>query len=543
MRRITFDVYLQPKQEQLYQYSENSKATWIGYGGSRGGAKSGGARRVMLKRRLEHPGTTGAIFRRTYDLVRENHIDKYIKEYPILNEWYHKGDKEIKFPNGSVLAFRYAETTSDVNAHIGKEYMDIIVDQAEAFSAGELTTLKSCCRWPGVDENACKYILTFNPGNIGHAELKRIFYNKRYRADDGSEYTVEQFKVAKALNPELQWLEHPDNYAFIQAYGWDNVEWSRAALEKDGHTGECGGAHCGGCGGCVYYSWDNDERFNYYITRSQFGREQNALPQAMRIGWLLGNMDQFAGQYYDIFSPERHIKRCQPEEWHTRWLGIDWGFAHLATCYWASQLSQQTTGFYREYCAAGHSPKALAQEIVDRTPGPERAMVKHIFLSHDAFAQRTEVDTISEQMGQVFRANGMPYPEMASKDPKGRAALLYDMMGPPIPGTEPVQFREAQIAIDPGCKHLIETIPMVCRDQNDPEKPLKFEGDDPFDGATHALTYRMRTAAVPREVQLMEQAKQIADPVARFFFLRKHQQDKPKAVITPRISMPWEQQR
>ncbi len=498
-------VPLQPKQLKLYNLCRNSAATWLGYGGSRGGAKSHAARAVVLLMLLENPNTRGCLLRRTYDLVRENHIEPLLAQYPFMREWYRVGDKELLLPNGSVLAFRYAENSGDVDAMIGKQYRWFCVDQAEAFTERELNTMKSCARWPG--EGASKFILTFNPGNIGHAFLKRIFVDKQYREG-----------------------EQKQDYTFLQAYGWDNVEWAQSALKQDAISVD------------EYYAWTADQRFDYFINRTQYGRELNALPAAMRIGWLLGRMDQFAGQYYDIFSPERHIKRVRPEEWHTRWLGIDWGFAHLATCYWASQLSEQTTGFYREYCASGHSPKALAQEIVDRTPGPERPMVKHIFLSHDAFAQRTEVDTISEQMGQVFRQNGMPYPEMASKDPKGRAALLYDMMGPPIPGTEPVQFRETQIAIDPTCKHLIETIPMVCRDQNDPEKPLKFEGDDPFDGATHALTYRMRTAAVPREVQLMDQAKKIPDLVARWFFLQKHRQDKPKAVITPRIVMPWERQ-
>lgn len=638
----------------------------------------------MLKRRWEHPGTKGAIFRRTYDLVRENHVDKYLEEYAILRQWYRKGDAEINLPNGSSILFRYGENKKDIDAHIGKEYMDVIADQAEAFSEAELVTLKSCARWPGLSESACKFTLTFNPGNIGHAFLKRIFYDRRFRATDGKEYTEAQFTDAKQLSPELGWLENPAEYAFIQAYGWDNVEWARSALADDGYPGECGGRGCGKCGGCVFYSWDSDRRFQYYITRTQFGREQNALPPAMRIGWLLGNMDQFAGQYYDIFSPERHIKPCQPHQWHTRWIGIDWGFSHLSGCYWASQIAERLTAIYREFCESGRSPKALAQEIVDRTPPEERPLVKHIFLSHDAFAKRTEQDTIADQMATVFRANGMPYPEQASKDPTGRATLLYDMMGPTDPNTG--QFRTPEIVIDPSCQKLIQTIPMVCRDPNKPEATLKFYGDDPFDGClvkgtmistefgpmpieiirsgvrvwtrqglrrvtwagltkhdaatvtlrvfdgrsitgtgshpiwssgtwislvklagddkidqwqfasnagiasrirlqrshvfaasavstleaagradvynlevegcpeylangilvhncTHALTYRMREAKVPREIQIMEEANRITDPTARWFFLRKHQQQKIGPVVQPKVVMPWERSR
>jgi hypothetical protein len=94
--------------------------------------------------------------------------------------------------------------------------------------------------------------------------------------------------------------------------------------------------------------------------------------------------------------------------------------------------------------------------------------------------------------------------------------------------------------IDPSCVKLIEVLPMVCRDPSFPEKPLKFEGDDPFDGFTHLLTARMRQAKVPREITLMEEANRITDPTARWFFLRKHQQEKPRAVIQPNVRLPWQ---
>ncbi len=476
---------------------------------------SNAARAIMLKRRLENSNTKGAIFRRTYDLVRENHIDPYLKEYPILREWYHKGDKEIRIPNGSTIAFRYAETSADVDNHIGKEYMDIIVDQAEAFSEREITTFKSCCRWPGVPESSCKFILTFNPGNVGHRFLKRIFYDRKYNQG-----------------------ERAGDYAFIQAYGWDNVEWCRSSLMEGGCTPECGGEGCGTCPSCEFYSWDDNKRFDYYIHHSQFGREQNALPPAMRVGWLLGNMDQFAGQYYDIFSQERHVMRCQPDDWNTRWLGIDWGFAHESVCYWCSQVKMNLTAFYREFAGTGRSPKALAQEIVDRTPQEERGKIRHIFLSHDAFAKRDERDTIEQQMAGVFRANGMPWPERGTKDVIGRATLLYDLMGPVDPTTGVAKTPE--VVIDPSCKRLIETIPMICRDQDDPERTVKFDGDDPFDAAAYALTYRMGKSKRPDELDFQDEASRIQDPVAKWFFIQKHRKETPRPIVEPRIIMPWE---
>lgn len=506
MADLRVEIPLQPKQGELLELIKSSKATWLGYGGSRGGTKSHGGRAMILQAALEVVARY-LILRRTYDLVRENHIEPLLTQYPYMRDWYRVGDKELRIPSGSVIAFRHAENRGDVEGMIGKEYRMGLVDQAEAFSERELNTIKSIIRWPGVDPTQCKLILTFNPGNIGHAFLKRIFFDKIYQGN-----------------------ERAEDYAFLQAFGWDNWEWARVPLEQDGFTAE------------DYYSWDEDRKYQYFITRTQYGRDLNALPQAMRIGWLLGRMDQFAGQYYDLFSPDRHVMPCEPQEWHTRSIGIDWGFAHNAAAYWSSQVAPKLTAFYREFVGKGRSPKALAQEIVDRTPLDERPKVRHIFLSHDAFAKRDERDTIAQQMAEIFRANDMPYPAQATKDVIGRATLLYDMLrGEPDPNN-PTEFIPS-IVIDPKCKELINTIPMVCRDEDHPEKPLKFDGDDAYDGALYSLTYRLKPAEMPRELVLAEQAAKIQDPVARWFWLQKQRRQQPaNLVIVPDVRLPWQSQ-
>jgi hypothetical protein len=54
-------LQFQPKQGTFDELLEHSLASWDGYGGSRGAAKSGYIRRGMLRRRLEYPGTSGQI--------------------------------------------------------------------------------------------------------------------------------------------------------------------------------------------------------------------------------------------------------------------------------------------------------------------------------------------------------------------------------------------------------------------------------------------------------------------------------------------------
>jgi hypothetical protein len=463
--RISF----QPKQAAFDELLENSRASWDGYGGSRGAAKSGYIRRGMLRRRLEYPGTSGQIIRRVWEDVRLNHVDKFFEEFPALRPYYRVSEHEVlvSTPSGppSKIKFDSAETEGDIKRKAyGPEFMDIFVDQAEQFSESDLKLLKTSCRWPGTPLHRCKFGLFFNPGGKGAAMLRRVFHAHEYHE-----------------------REEASDFAFLQAFGWDNVEWSRAALRADGLEEFIGTGTPED-----YYLWSDKERFEYFVTRSQYGRELNALPHAMRLGHLLGNFDKFAGQYYDNFDPSKHVVPCKDlDDWLPRWLGIDWGRTHNAVCLWNAR-DGVITKTYREMALTGRSPKALAQEIVDRTPEDERKLVDAIYLSHDAFAERTSPDTIALQMGQIFRANAMPQPTPADKDVKGGAMLLYEVL------------RNDQWQIDPSCKELIECLPMVTRDENEWEKPVKFDGDDAFEAARYSLKMRLRPAGMPLKERVEE---------------------------------------
>lgn len=476
-------IRLQPKQAQLLDMVENGEATWIGYGGSRGGAKSYALRSIMLIECLAQPNIRACIYRRTYDLVRENHLDPLLSEHPILRQYYHVGAKELRLPNGSILAFRYGETRADVDAMIGKEYKYFAVDQAEAFTEHELVVCKSCTRWPG---STAKMLLSFNPGNVGAAFLKRVFYDKQYKE-----------------------TERAEDFNFIQAYGWDNSQWCIPALTEAGKTEH------------DFYQMSNDERYQWFIGRSQYGMQLNALPQALRLGWLMGNMEKFSGQYYDNWNPDTQIEPVSPADWDNLWLGIDWGFAHPSVILWAVGLGASKIGIYREMKVQGYSPRALAQEICDRTPSKERSRIKTIWLSHDAFSKRDERDPMAVQMGRIFAQEGLPNPITAGLDPVGSASLIYDLL------------RDKDLVIDPHCPALIEVMPMICRNDTHPEKPIKFDGDDAFDALRHVVHGRVPRLDKPADKAALEVANAMTNPIARWFYLTKHK-SRPPADI-PRL--------
>src|SRR5215469_226192 len=524
---------------QVFDHSRPSKATWIGYGGSRGGAKSGGIQRAALRNRLRYANTRCAIVRRTYDLVRENHIEKMLQTWPWLSRYHHVQDREFRLPNGSVIAFRYAETEKDVRGQIGKEYMETYVDQAEEFTETELNIWKSVTRWPGLPDSRCKLVLTFNPGGPGHAFLARIFHKRDYT------------DVERA-SAELSGVSCEDNYAFVQAYGWDNIEWARSSLKADGITEKT-----------YYWDWSDEKRFEYYISRTQQGRELNALPEGLRLGWLLGHMDQFAGQYYDCWSEGKFVTDVRPAMWQDISIGIDWGFDHDSCAYWVAPVAvaddrvktaperaweaacklespngQRTMfAFYREFVGRGRSAGALAQEVVDRTPVEERARVMSIGLSHDAFAKRDEQDTNAQKMTKVFQSYDMPSPSPAGRDLAGLATMIYELMRGAILETgadgKP-QYGPPGLVIDRSCGALLRVIPMIKRKDDDRWSTVKFDGDDAFDAAKHALQVRGMIQSKPAEMAVAEQASKITDPTARWFYLMLNRPKPQPARISPR---------
>jgi hypothetical protein len=268
---LDIELELQPRQLELYDLYEHGRASIIGYGGSRGGAKSHGGRNVMLLRRYQYPKTNAFIIRRTLDDLRDNHIYPMLREHPYLWPYFGKQEKLLSLPNGSSIRFISSDNYDDVFKLIGKEAADVFVDQAEQFSQDQLEFLTTINRSTANTAITPKMLLTFNPGDIGHTYLKRVFVQREYEGN-----------------------EQAEEFAFIRAFGWDNVEWSRKALIEDGLTA------------ADYYAWTDDKRFEYFTTRSDYGRKLNTLPDSQRKAQLYGDFDVFEGQFFSMWRDAIH---------------------------------------------------------------------------------------------------------------------------------------------------------------------------------------------------------------------------------------------
>jgi hypothetical protein len=497
-------IGLQPKQRLVYEMVEDAAGpSIIGIGGSKGSTKSHAMRAAMLLRRLKYPGTAGLLFRRKWNQLRDTHLEGgYFRTWPFMRDWWKASEKTLYLPTNppSRIVFGVGEHPGDIDDFQGKEFMDVMVDEATRLTEMELVKLNETRRWTGkvggksIPDKLCKTVWAMNPGGPGHAYIRRLMYKKDYRGK-----------------------ERASDYIFLPMYAWDNIEWCRTAL-LERHLCQCDYYGClndrgrkvvdfGGI--CTFGHTEPrpgmkentnallDERYQFFIKNTQRGHDLDILPQRLRTGWLLGNWDEFAGQFYDIWEPlpsTKFIKRCLPDRnWHPRWLGIDWGFQHPMSCHWMAQVGS-VTKIYRELMANHHSARSQAQEIVDRTEKDERKLIDAIYLSPDAFQNRSEQDSFAAQMGDIFTANGMPYPTEADNDRQHGAQAMYELM------------QAGQLEIDPSCDGrsmepkgigLIDVIPMVSTDEEDPEKIEKFDGDDAWDSARYGIKSRQRPGKKP----------------------------------------------
>ncbi len=377
---------------------------------------------------------------------------------PSMYKSFNESKHVVTWTNNSTTRFGYCRNENDVYRYQGAEFLFIGIDELTHFTLKQWQFLTSRNRCPVRGSRPCMAGAT-NPGNIGHAWVKALWVDKV--APAGFEQTG---------------LYDPRDYDFIRARIEDNP---------------------------------------IYANDADYRRTLETLPEFLRLAFLDGDWNVFAGQYFDIFDYGRHTVRPEEirlEHWWPRWISIDWGFQHPSAVYWhcavptlprpvissearnlSSIPSRRDSSLatlprddhpcrvvtYREFVQSGLSPRMLAQAIAERS-GRER--ISEVFLSPDAFAHRTSEASIAEQLGDVLVANGLPRPAPADDDRVGGWQWMYQML-------------EANSwVITDNCAELIQCLPHLVRDEGRREDIRKVDGDDPADAARYGLVSGARLA-------------------------------------------------
>ncbi len=324
-----------------------SKARHTAYGGARGGGKSWAMRRKFVLLALNYPNLNLLLLRRTLPELRENHI------VPLQRElWgaasYNSTERVFRFPNGSRIKLGYCDTAQDIYQYQGQEYAVIGMEEATHFTEEQMRFLTTCNRTTRGDFSPRMYY-TCNPGNVGHAWVKRLFIDRQYNAG-----------------------ERAEDYLFIPARIYDN-----AALMK----GDPG-----------------------YV------RQLMALPEELRRAHLDGDWDVHAGQYFREFSREKHV--VQPFEIPAGWRrfrSMDWGYNDPCCVLWHAVDGEGRVFTYRELYVRLMRADLVAAEVKRLSEGES---IAYTVASPDMWQKRGALLASSggfegETLAELFASSGL----------------------------------------------------------------------------------------------------------------------------------------
>ena len=275
-----------PNDRQLQFLTEDNK--YIAFGGARGGGKSWAVRVKAALLCLNYAGIKVMIIRKTYPELQENHIVPMCEMLHCYDEnkknriaSYNDSKKNITFPNGSRILYRYCDNAKDAERFQGTEVDVLFIDEATHQSEEKMKKLTACVR--GVNNFPKRIYLTCNPGGEGHAWVKRLFIDKKYENNEKAE-----------------------DYTFIQSLVTDN----KALMESN----------------------------------PDYIRQLEALPPKLRDAWLYGDWNVYEGQFFEEFKDDQdHYEDRQwthvikpfdiPDGWKI-YRSFDWGYNKPFSCGW-----------------------------------------------------------------------------------------------------------------------------------------------------------------------------------------------------------------
>ena len=324
-----------------------SRARHTAYGGARGGGKSWAMRRKFILLALRYHGLNLLLLRRTLPELRENHL------IPMQRELYgfavyNSAERVFRFPNGSRIKLGYCDTMQDVYQYKGQEYAVIGLEEATHFTEEQMRFLTTCNRTTRKDFSPRMYY-TCNPGNVGHAWVKRLFIDRLYAEN-----------------------ENPDDYLFIPARIYDN----KVLLDADPN----------------------------YI------RQLEALPEELRRAHLDGDWDVHAGQYFREFSRDRHvIEPFEIPSWWRRFRSMDWGYNDPCCVLWHAVDGENRVYTYRELYVRETRAGEVAAMVLELSRGES---ISYTVASPDMWQKRGAVLSGAggfegETLAELFTSSGL----------------------------------------------------------------------------------------------------------------------------------------
>ena len=292
------------------------------YGGAAGGGKTAAICADALRLCVKYPGIRVLILRRSYDELAESIYPEFQRFAwgAALGGHLNKTEKEITFPNQSLIRLRYMETLDDASRRQGGAYQAVFCDERTLLAPGivdviALERLRSAHGVPVIGIRS-----TSNPGGPSHGEVRT-----RY---------VDATGHGRKVVTNDQGL----TVRFIPAKATDNP----------------------------------------HLDEAYFRRLDSIPDPARRAAMRDGDWGQFSGQIFRELRWDRHT--IDPIALHPSWKrynGIDWGFTAPYAVIWGCLDPDGRVWVYREIYKAGVGEAEQAKRILDAEAADEHVAVRY----------------------------------------------------------------------------------------------------------------------------------------------------------------------
>ena len=454
-RAVKFPYVPQKKQKYFHATTTDPKyqADEVLYGGAAGGGKSAAIVADAFKNAVKYPRLNILILRRTLPELRQSILLKQFEWYPKdvckyrdkLNCW--------EFENGSRIWLGYCEYENDIYRYQSAEFDIIYIDEAAHFHEHEFRYLKSRNRTSNQEALAMGFRpqmkLTSNPGGVGHAWLKKRFIS-----------------IGEPMKIHVVQEDNEEGELVYDEHG-EPVMMKRIFIPA--------------------FVDDNKYVDSGYKTRlySLSKRERDQL--------LYGNWDAIEGQFFDQFNRRIHVIEPFeiPSHWR-RYRAMDEGYNDPFVCLWIAMDEKGNAYVYREFVKS----KLLTHEQVEKVKELSGDEQYEYNVGDTSFWNKSK--TTGEAPAEIFAREGVPLIQ-ATKERVNGWKRLREWLAP-YEETDPVtgeKYTTAKLKIFNTCRNLIEAIPSMIVDKNNPEDIEEH----PLDHTVDALRYWCMSRPMPSKPQ------------------------------------------
>ena len=262
------------------------------YGGAAGGGKTRALLMDGIRDCVRYPGIRVGAFRRTYGELKESLLAELaeVGYAKALGASWNGTEYELRFGNGSLMMFRYAETIKDATRRQGGQYQKLLFDERTLTGPEVCGFLESRLRSGRADRPVLGIRSGTNPGGAGHGTVKA-----RYIDSTGYGARVITDRRGRTVR-------------FIPSKLADNPH-----------------------------------------VNAEYADDLRNLPEQLRKAFLDGDWDSFLGQAFGEWSHDRHTLDpiTLPPTWR-RVMGLDWGFAAPWAALWIAVDEDSRAWVYRE---------------------------------------------------------------------------------------------------------------------------------------------------------------------------------------------------